>query len=133
MGPSRSSIGSSSRGEGRPLNLRRWLRPGMGVKRWLVVVFLGLLLLALGAAHLLRQVTPDLQPGSAAEAFADLVTLQFLPFALRGLVAGSAGVLLVAIGGWRLGPALTRPPPATGPPQAPPLRRGIHPKRVPPP
>src|SRR5260221_1085614 len=115
MGPSRSSIGSSSRGEGRPLNLRRWLRPGMGVKRWLVVVFLGLLLLALGAAHLLRQVTPDLQPGSAAEAFADLVTLQFLPFALRGLVAGGAGLLLVAVGGWRLLLGADGPPRATGP------------------
>ena len=26
------------------MNLRRWLMPGIGVKRWLVVLFLGLLL-----------------------------------------------------------------------------------------
>ncbi len=28
------------------MNLRRWLAPGIGVKRWLLVVFTGLLLLA---------------------------------------------------------------------------------------
>ena len=28
------------------MNLLRWLTPGIGVKRWLLVVFLGLLLLA---------------------------------------------------------------------------------------
>jgi len=36
------------------LNLRRWLTVGIGVKRWLLVSFAGLLLLALGVAHALR-------------------------------------------------------------------------------
>ena len=36
--------------------------PGSGVKRWLLVVFAGMLLLALGVAHVLRQVTRDLEP-----------------------------------------------------------------------
>ena len=40
------------------MNLRRWLTPGIGIKRWLLVVFAGLLLLALAFAHFLRQVTP---------------------------------------------------------------------------
>ena len=111
------------------MNLRRWLEPGMGVKRWLLVVFLGLLLLALGAAHVLRQVTPDLEPGSAAEAIANLVTLQFLPFALRGLVAGTTGVLLVAVGGWRLVRAVTDPLRATGPTETQPLFEVIYQKR----
>ena len=111
------------------MNLRRWLQPGMGVKRWLVVVFLGLLLLALGAAHVLRQVTPTLEPGSIAGAFADLVTLQFLPFAVRGLVAGTAGVLLVVVGGWRLVRAVTDPLRATGPTEAQPLFEVIYQKR----
>jgi hypothetical protein len=68
------------------LNLRRWLTPGIGVKRWLLVVFAGLLLLALGVAHLIRQATRDLQPGGVAQAVLDLVTLQFLPYELRGLL-----------------------------------------------
>jgi uncharacterized cofD-like protein len=81
----------------------------MGVKRWLVLVFLGMLLLALGAAHVIRQVTRDLQPGGATQAILDLITLQFLPFPLRGLVVGGIGAALIVIGAWRLAEALTRP------------------------
>ena len=48
--------------------LRRWLRPGIGVKRWLVVVFVGELCLALAGALLLRQVYREAEvsgPGQA--------------------------------------------------------------------
>ena len=33
------------------MRFRRWLQPGIGVKRWLLLMFLGMLLLALGVAH----------------------------------------------------------------------------------
>ena len=91
------------------MRFRRWLQPGIGVKRWLVLVFVGLLLLALGAAHVIRQITPDLEPGSAVASLVDFVTLGFLPFALRGLIAGSVGAVLVAIGAWRVILAVTGP------------------------
>jgi uncharacterized cofD-like protein len=84
------------------MNLRRWLTPGIGVKRWLLVIFGGLLVLALGVAHVIRQVTRDVQPGGAAQLLVDFVTLQFLPYPLRGLLAGMVGVLLVVIGAVRL-------------------------------
>jgi len=95
------------RGSG--LNLRRWLTPGIGIKRWLLVVFAGLLLLALGVAHLIRQATQDIQPGGLAGALIDLVTLQFLPFQLRGLVVAVAGVALVGVGAYKVVRALTDP------------------------
>ncbi|HET9520031.1 MAG TPA: gluconeogenesis factor YvcK family protein [Candidatus Limnocylindrales bacterium] len=91
------------------LNLRRWLTPGIGVKRWLLVVFAGLLLLALGVAHLIRQATRDLQPGGLAQVVLDAVTLQFLPYPLRGSVVGIIGLTLVAIGAYRVARALTDP------------------------
>ena len=91
------------------MRLRRWLQPGIGVKRWLLLMFLGLLLLALGVAHVIRQVTPDLQPGGIAQTVISAITLQFLPFPLRGLVAGGVGAALVLIGAWRLARALTDP------------------------
>ena len=81
------------------MNLRRWLTPGIGVKRWLLVVFLGLLLLALAFAHLIRQVTRELEPGGLVGALIDIATLQFLPFGLRGLIAGVIGVGLLFVGG----------------------------------
>jgi uncharacterized cofD-like protein len=91
------------------MNLRRWLTPGIGVKRWLLVMFAGLLLLTLGVAHLIRQATRDLQPGGVAQAILDAVSLQFLPYPLRGLIAGAAGVSLILLGAYGAARALTAP------------------------
>jgi uncharacterized cofD-like protein len=93
----------------RTTSLRRWLVPGIGVKRWLGLIFVGLLLLALGVAHTLRQISGDLEPGGLAQALVDAVTLQFLPFPLRGLIVGLVGTACLGIGAWRLILALTGP------------------------
>jgi uncharacterized cofD-like protein len=81
----------------------------MGVKRWLLLAFFGMLLLALAGAHVIRQVTKDLEPGGPAQALVDLVTLQFLPFALRGLIIGGVGATLIVVGAWRAARNLTQP------------------------
>ena len=91
------------------MRLRRWLEPGIGVKRWLLLMFVGLLVLALGVAHVIRQVTPDIVLSGLAASLIDAITLQFLPFPLRGLVAGVVGASLFLIGAWRLARALTDP------------------------
>ncbi len=109
------------------MNLRRWLTPGIGIKRWLVVVFAGLLLLAVAFAHFLRQVTRDLEPTGLAGALIDLLTLQFLPFEWRGFVAGSVGVALVLVGSYRAVRVLTGP--LRGPDPEQPLVELIYQKR----
>jgi uncharacterized cofD-like protein len=91
------------------MNLRRWLTPGIGIKRWLLVVFLGLLLLALAFAHLIRQVTRDMEPGGLLGVVLDAATLQFLDYPLRGLIVGALGVGLLALGGYRAIRVLTDP------------------------
>jgi len=91
------------------VNLRRWLTVGIGVKRWLLVSFAGLLVLALGVAHVLRQVTAVARPGGAAGVALDLLTLQFLPYQLRGAIAGTAGLALLLVGAYRLVRALVDP------------------------
>jgi uncharacterized cofD-like protein len=91
------------------VNLRRWLTPGIGVKRWILVAFLGLLVLAVGVAHVLRQVTAQVDPGGSVVALIDLVTLQFLPYQLRGLLAGILGLTLFLLGAYRLVRALVDP------------------------
>lgn len=91
------------------MNLGRWLTPGIGIKRWLLVVFGGLLLLSLGVAHMIRQATQDLQLSGFVETAVDTLTLQFLPYPLRGLVVGLAGIALVGLGGYRLLRVLTEP------------------------
>ena len=91
------------------MNLRRWLTVGIGVKRWLLLAFVGLLLLALGLAHLLRQLTASLDPSSPLEAFLNLLTFQFLPYQVRGILLGGLGVGLFVLGSYRLVRALVDP------------------------
>jgi uncharacterized cofD-like protein len=80
------------------VNLRRWLTPGIGIKRWMLLVFVGLLFLALAFAYALRQATRDLEPGSLSENLFDLLTLSFLPPLVRLLVVAGIGIGCVAVG-----------------------------------
>jgi uncharacterized cofD-like protein len=84
------------------MNIRRWLTPGIGIKRWLLVAFAGLLLLALAVAHVIRQATQDLEPGGIAGLILDAVTFQFLPYPLRGLLVGVIGGALFVLGSLRV-------------------------------
>ena len=83
------------------MNLRRWLTPGIGIKRWLLVAFAGLVLLALGVASVLRQVTRDLGTGGLGPVL-DVLTLQFLPYPWRAVIIGGIGLLLLLVGSVRL-------------------------------
>ena len=91
------------------MNVRRWMTPGIGVKRWLLVVFLGLLLLAVGVAHFLRQASRDFEPGGSLEGLVYVITLQFLPFPLRGFIVGVLGLGLVVLGSYRVIRVVTDP------------------------
>jgi uncharacterized cofD-like protein len=69
----------------------KWLTPGLGVKRWLGLLFLGIVLLALGVAYILvelyrQQVAPD---------YFYYLTLQFLPRLARATLAGALGAAAV--------------------------------------
>ena len=61
------------------MNLRRWLRPGIGVKRWLGVAFVGLTALALAGALAIRQLYREVEVEGPVQALIYVVTLQFLP------------------------------------------------------
>src|SRR6478752_1137881 len=101
------------------MNLRRWLTPGIGIKRWLVVVFSGLLLLAIAPR--------DIEPTGLVGILIDILTLQFLPFFLRGFIAMSFGVTLVLIGSYEAIRVLTGPLRSNDPDQ--PLVELIYQKR----
>lgn len=71
--------------------LRRWMQPGLSVKRWVLVYFASLTLMALGLglvlAHLYRT-SPFPEP-------VYYLTLQFVPRLLRGLLFLGVGGLLM--------------------------------------
>lgn len=70
-----------------------WLRPGMHVKRWLLLLMGGIVLISLGLAYLLRQLYVDLTLPAAFY----YLTLQFLSRPVRAIVVGSLGVSVVLL------------------------------------
>ena len=103
--------------------LRRWLRPGIGVKRWLLLYAAALTLVALGAGLLLTHLyrtAPFPEPVYYA-------TLQFVPRAERGAApaagrGGPAGPGHLEAGRHLRGPAAAPLPLPRAPPRA--LRAG---------
>lgn len=89
--------------------LRRWLRPTTGISGWLLVVFLGQLLIALAGGLILRQAFRDVPAGSPAGQAFNVVTLQFLPDWARVLLVLAAGIGVLAYGLRRLMGVLLEP------------------------
>ena len=77
-------------------SLRHWLMPGLGIKRWLAVVLLGELLLALAGAFVLKQVYRDITLQGPLQGLLYVLTLQFLPYAARAVPLLILGILLFA-------------------------------------
>ena len=86
----------------RDSDTRKWLLPGMGVKRWFLLLFLGMAFLGLGVSFLAREayltlVLPD--------AFY-YITLQFIPQVFRGVLFIGVSVLFVVVGVWKFSAGL---------------------------
>jgi uncharacterized cofD-like protein len=84
------------------VNLRPWLRPGIGVKRWLGLAFVGLTMLALAVALALRQVYREVDVTGPVQGVVYLLTLQFLPYGVRAVVLLLAGTGLFLYGAYRV-------------------------------
>ena len=82
--------------------LLTWLYPGMHIKRWLLLLVIGMSLLSLGAAYLLREayLTYDF-PGAAW-----YLTLQFIPRWGRGVIFVLAALGAVCLAFWKLNASL---------------------------
>lgn len=87
---------------GKGPNLRRWLYPGMGVKRWLGAFLLGIVILSLGLAYLLRQ----LYLSWTLPLPFYYLTLQFIPRLYRGLLFVAVGLAAVVVSVYRLNRSL---------------------------
>jgi uncharacterized cofD-like protein len=81
----------------------------MGIKRWLGVVFLGELALALAGALILRQAYRDVTVGEPLQGLVSALTLQSVPYLVRALVLAAGGVVLLILGFVRLMRALIGP------------------------
>ncbi|MBM4415291.1 MAG: YvcK family protein [Chloroflexi bacterium] len=79
-------------------NISKWLYFGLHIKRWLFVLLIGVVIMGLGFAYLLREVYATyVFPG-----WVSTVTLQFMPRWVRGLLFLTVASGITLYGAWRL-------------------------------
>jgi len=89
-------------------DLKLWLTPGLGIKRWLIVVLIGTTLIALGFAVLILDVYRQTEISWLRLIF-NFISLSFLPRLLRALIFGGAGLLVLSIGIWEVNRSILKP------------------------
>jgi len=82
-----------------------WLRLGLGLKRWVVLLLVGIVALGLGLAFGLVEV----YQGGEMPAFLGVLTLQFLPRWVRAILLGLVGLGTVGLSLTQLSNALLAP------------------------
>jgi uncharacterized cofD-like protein len=103
----KKKIGSSNIWDrlARPL---RWLVPGLGVKRWIIVALLGTTLLGVGLGVLLLEIYRT-APDTWWLPILSIVSLRALSRPLRVLIFGGIGIGLVLLGIWGINHSLLAP------------------------
>ncbi len=87
----------------------RWLAPGLGIKRWMLFILLGITLLGVGLAILLLDLYRTDTSNPAALTLLSYASLRFLPRLARVLIFASLGIGIVGYGFWKLNRAFLRP------------------------
>ncbi len=92
----------------RIVNSLRWFRPGLGVKRWMGVIFLGATFLAVGFAFFVLDIYRN-APETWWLPLLSLAALQALPRMTRVLIFGGVGLVMVLGGVYALNRTLLLP------------------------
>ncbi len=87
----------------------RWLAPGLGVKRWLFLLLLGVTLLGVGLAYYLLDFYRSNIISEDVLQVLDVATLRFFPRIVRVVIFGGVGISLILLGIWGLNRALLNP------------------------
>lgn len=86
----------------------RWLAPGLGVKRWLVLILFGTTCIGVGLAVLLLEVYRS-APDTWWLPLLSAASLRFLPRPLRAILFGLPGILMVLVGVYELNRTMVKP------------------------
>src|SRR5581483_10015860 len=88
------------------MTLLKWLVPGMNVKRWLVLLFLGMLGGALGLGLVMAYIYRAVPFTGLTSQIVIVLTLQFIPRIERGILLIGLGVGLVVASLFKLSHSL---------------------------
>ncbi len=91
------------------MKLRTWLRPGMLIKRWILLLACGVVLTSLGLAMGLAWIYRNYDFPHEVSGVVRTVTLQFIPHPYREALMISVGSLLTVLGFWQLSRSLLAP------------------------
>jgi uncharacterized cofD-like protein len=89
-------------------NFKDLLIPGIGIKRWLVLILFGITLIALGLAVVILDVYRN-APETWWLPVLSAISLRTLARPIRALIFGGAGIGFLLFGMWELNRALLRP------------------------
>jgi uncharacterized cofD-like protein len=87
----------------------RWFKPGLGVKRWLALILLGITLLGVGLSIFLLDLYRTEWANETILTILSYASLRFLTRELRVIIFGGLGVGMVIFGIWELNRSLLRP------------------------
>jgi uncharacterized cofD-like protein len=87
----------------------RWLRPGLGIKRWFAVAMIGITLLGLGFAVILIDLYRTDSADPILLTFLAYASLRFIPRIWRAVIFGGLGIGLVVYGILQLNRSLLKP------------------------
>jgi uncharacterized cofD-like protein len=77
----------------------RWFTPGLHVKRWLVLLILGMVIISLGIGYALRNVYSS---GFRFPGVTFYLTLQFIPYFARAALFGALGLSIILFALYKL-------------------------------
>ena len=87
-------------------HVRLWFTPGLHIKRWLLLLFVSIVMLSLAVGYILRDAYSG---GWRFPDWVGVATLQFLPRVVRALMFGALGVALIVLAFYKLGQSILGP------------------------
>jgi uncharacterized cofD-like protein len=91
------------------MKFRTWLRPGMMIKRWIIMLSAGIVITSLSIAMGLAWIYRNFEFPSSTTTVVQIMTLQFIPHPYRELVVLIPGAAFILVGLYQLSRSLLSP------------------------